>query len=139
VLATSVDEELAVVVLGAAADVTALVAAVLVARAAVVAVATVELETTDTGVAAPVVAVSPIVRGQVLKGPTEAFLGWAGHDATGAGVLDHYGALLNGFVADERIDHTPVPLLVTDVDMSDAAGRERVAGETLRFAQSLAR
>ena len=89
--------------------------------------------------AAPVVAVSPIVRGQVLKGPTEAFLGWAGHDATGAGVLDHYGALLNGFVADERIDHTPVPLLVTDVDMSDAAGRERVAGETLRFAQSLAR
>ena len=34
---------------------------------------------------APIVAVSPIVGGDVLKGPTEAFMEWAGFAATGAG------------------------------------------------------
>ena len=33
---------------------------------------------------APIVAVSPIVGGAVLKGPTEAFMRWAGHDARDA-------------------------------------------------------
>ena len=35
--------------------------------------------------AAPVVAVSPIVGGEVLKGPTEAFMTWAGLPASAAG------------------------------------------------------
>ena len=44
--------------------------------------------------------------------------------------------LLDGLVADERTG--AMPTLVTDVLMPDAAGRERLARETLDFARSLA-
>jgi LPPG:FO 2-phospho-L-lactate transferase len=87
---------------------------------------------------APVVAVSPIVGGRVLKGPTAAFLAWAGHPATAAGVAAYYANVAGGLVADEQLDAAPMPLLVTDVEMPDAAGRERVARETLEFARALA-
>jgi len=53
--------------------------------------------------AAPVVAVSPIVAGAVIKGPTAACLAWAGQPATAAGVAAVYGDLLDGLVADERL------------------------------------
>ncbi len=87
--------------------------------------------------AAPVVAVSPIVGGAVVKGPTAAFLRSGGLEPTAAGVLAHYGDLLDGFVADEEVE-ADVPVLRTDVLMADAAGRERLARETLRFAAALA-
>jgi LPPG:FO 2-phospho-L-lactate transferase len=88
---------------------------------------------------APIVAVSPIVAGAVLKGPTAACLAWAGHPATAAGVAASYGDLLDGLVADERLsEDTALPLLETDLLMSDAAGRQRLARETLAFATALA-
>src|SRR5919108_692408 len=52
---------------------------------------------------APVVAVSPLVRGQVLKGPTDQFLAWAGHPMSSDGIAAHYEGLLDGLVADELI------------------------------------
>jgi LPPG:FO 2-phospho-L-lactate transferase len=85
---------------------------------------------------APVVAVSPIVGGQVLKGPTAAFMAHAGLLCSGAGVAAFYGELLDGIVADEDIPG--LPLLMTSTDMSDAAGRARVAEQTLTFAAGLA-
>jgi LPPG:FO 2-phospho-L-lactate transferase len=85
---------------------------------------------------APVVAVSPIVGGEVLKGPTAEFLRWAGHPATNAAIADCYAGLLDGLVADEPVDGLPV--LQTDTLMADAAGRRRVAAETLSFAEGLA-
>ena len=88
--------------------------------------------------AAPVVGVSPIVRGEVVKGPTRAFLAWAGVEPTGAGVAGHYGDLLDGWVCDERFDDPGVPLLVTDTDMAQPAARARLAAEVLDFARSLA-
>ncbi len=86
---------------------------------------------------APVVAVSPIVGGAVLKGPTAAFLRGAGHEPTTAGVVACYGDLLDGLVADEEVE-ADVPVLRTDLLMADAAGRERLARETLGFATALA-
>lgn len=87
--------------------------------------------------AAPVVAVSPIVGGEVLKGPTEAFMAFAALDCSAHGVADFYGDLLDGIVADE--DAGPhVPSLQTGTRMGDAAARERLARETLAFAQALA-
>jgi LPPG:FO 2-phospho-L-lactate transferase len=83
-------------------------------------------------IAAPVVAVSPLVRGQVLKGPTDQFLAWAGHPLTAEGIAAHYAGVIDRLVADERADS--VPTLVTDVEMRDAAGRARLAAETLAFA-----
>ena len=51
---------------------------------------------------APVVAVSPIVGGEVLKGPTAAFMAFAALEPSADGVADFYGELLDGIVADER-------------------------------------
>ena len=82
---------------------------------------------------APVVAVSPLVRGKVLKGPTDEFLAWAGHPLTSEGIASHYAGLLDGLVADERADS--VPTLVTDVEMSDEAARRRVARDVLASAE----
>jgi len=88
---------------------------------------------------APIVAVSPIVGGEVLKGPTAACLAWAGRPATTAGVAALYGDLLDGLVADERLPGgAALPLLETDLLMPDAAGRQRLARETLAFATALA-
>jgi LPPG:FO 2-phospho-L-lactate transferase len=87
--------------------------------------------------AAPVVAVSPIVGGEVLKGPTEAFMAFAALDCSAHGVADFYGDLLDGIVADE--DAGPrVPALQTSTRMDDAPSRASVARETLAFALALA-
>jgi LPPG:FO 2-phospho-L-lactate transferase len=85
---------------------------------------------------APVVAVSPLVRGTVLKGPTDVFMAWAGHPLTSEGIAAHYAGLLDGLVADERADS--LPTLVTDVEMASQDARRRVAAETLAFAAALA-
>jgi len=84
---------------------------------------------------APVVAVSPLVRGEVLKGPTAAFLEHAGRPLTADGIAAVYEGLLDGLVADERADG--VPTLETDVAMDGADGRRRLARETLDFAAAL--
>jgi LPPG:FO 2-phospho-L-lactate transferase len=85
--------------------------------------------------AAPVVAVSPLVGGKVLKGPTDAFMAWAGHPLSSDGIAAHYDGLIDGLVADERTDS--LPTLETDVELSDAHSRHRVARETLEFAAAL--
>jgi LPPG:FO 2-phospho-L-lactate transferase len=85
---------------------------------------------------APVVAVSPIVDGEVVKGPTAAFMEWAGHALDGTGVAAMYAGLIDGLVADGPVQD--VPLLQTDTLMSSARDRARVARETLSFALTLA-
>jgi LPPG:FO 2-phospho-L-lactate transferase len=85
--------------------------------------------------AAPVVAVSPLVGGEVLKGPTAAFMAWAGLPASAAGTARAYEGLLDGMVADEPVEG--LPALQTDTRMDDAAARVRVAEDVLRFAEAL--
>jgi LPPG:FO 2-phospho-L-lactate transferase len=86
---------------------------------------------------AKVVAVSPLVGGAVVKGPTEAFMAWAGFELTAAGIAGYYGEVLDAMVTDEG-DAGGLPVAVTDTLMADAAARRRVAEETLRFAEALA-
>jgi LPPG:FO 2-phospho-L-lactate transferase len=85
---------------------------------------------------APVIAVSPIVGGQVLKGPTASFMAFASLPADADGVADFYGELLDGIVADEDVGR--LTTLQTDTRMADAAGRARLAEQTLTFAEALA-
>jgi len=85
--------------------------------------------------AAAVVAVSPLVGGQVLKGPTEAFLRWAGQPASSAGIAAIYRGVIDGLVADERTGALPV--LEAGVLMDDGDARQRVAQQTLQFALGL--
>ncbi len=87
------------------------------------------------GASAPVVAVSPIVAGQVLKGPTAAFMAFAALPCDAGGVAEFYGDLLDGIVADEDVAGARV--LQIDTRMDDARARARVAQRTLEFAEAL--
>ncbi len=84
---------------------------------------------------APVVAVSPLVRGAVLKGPTAACLAWAGRPLSSDGIVACYPGLLDGLVADEPTDE--IPVLNTDVLLDDAPARRELAERTLEFALAL--
>jgi LPPG:FO 2-phospho-L-lactate transferase len=86
---------------------------------------------------APVVAVSPIVGGEVLKGPTAACMQWAGHELSATGVAEAYQGLIDGLVTDEDPPAMAIPVIVTGTMMSDRASREHVARSTLDFALGL--
>ncbi len=85
---------------------------------------------------APVVAVSPIVDGEVLKGPTASFMAFAALQLSATGVADFYGELLDGIVGDEPVGG--VASLQADTRMDGPDGRARVAAATLEFALGLA-
>lgn len=85
---------------------------------------------------APVVAVSPLVRGAVLKGPTDVFMAWTGHPLTSDGIAAHYAGLIDGLVADEPAD--AVPTRICDVELGDPQQRLAVARATLDHAAELA-
>jgi LPPG:FO 2-phospho-L-lactate transferase len=85
---------------------------------------------------APIVAVSPIVGGEVLKGPTAAFMAFGALDCNADGVADFYGELLDGIVADEDVGR--LPTLRTNTSMHDSSARARLAEQTLSFAAGLA-
>ena len=91
-------------------------------------------------ITAPVVCVSPVVGGDILKGPTAAFLEAYGQPVSATGVVAFYEqiapGLLRGVVSDEKL--AVLPALQTDTAMPDARARARVAEQTLAFAQTLA-
>jgi LPPG:FO 2-phospho-L-lactate transferase len=84
---------------------------------------------------APKVAVSPFVAGEILKGPTARFMAARGVEASSAGIAEIYAGLVDGLVLDAALAE-PVSL-VTDLLMDGAAGRARLARETLEFAGTL--
>jgi LPPG:FO 2-phospho-L-lactate transferase len=91
---------------------------------------------------APVVAVSPFVADEVIKGPTDKFMRAVGEEPTAAGVAVAYQGLIDGLVVDSGDPDPPpesVPSLVIPTLMDDAASRREVAERTLEFARSLAR
>jgi LPPG:FO 2-phospho-L-lactate transferase len=85
---------------------------------------------------APVVAVSPIVGGEVLKGPTAAFMALAGRECSARGVREYYGELLDGIVADEELDGA-VSALRTPTLMNGPEQRARLAEQVVGFAAKL--
>lgn len=86
---------------------------------------------------APVVAVAPLVDGQVLKGPTESFLRWAGVGMDARGVARIYAGLLDGLVTDEAVDLPGIAVRTAGVLMRDAATRASVAAEALDLCDAL--
>ena len=92
---------------------------------------------------APVVAVSPIIGGQAVKGPTVKIMAELGIAATTQTIAAHYRGLIDGLVIDEsdandraQID---VPVLATRTMMKDIADRERLARDVAAFADTLTR
>jgi LPPG:FO 2-phospho-L-lactate transferase len=90
---------------------------------------------------APVIAVTPLVAGRAIKGPTAKIMAELGLQPCAATVAAHYAGLLDGFVLDAQ-DAAVAPLAgaalhVTDTVMASLADRERLASEVLEFAARL--
>jgi LPPG:FO 2-phospho-L-lactate transferase len=88
----------------------------------------------------PVVAVSPFVAGQVVKGPTERFMQALGRPSSAAGVASLYAGLIDAMVVDDGDPDPPpaeIPTLAVQTLMEGAAGRARVARIVLDYAASL--
>jgi LPPG:FO 2-phospho-L-lactate transferase len=89
---------------------------------------------------APVVAVSPYVGGQVVKGPTNKFMAALGRPETAAGVASLYAGLIDAMVVDEGDPDAPpadIPTLVAPTLMDGGAGRARVARTVLDYGETL--
>lgn len=86
-----------------------------------------------------VIAVSPIIAGQAVKGPTAKMMQEWGMAVSARGVAEYYGDIINAFVYDSRDPETlaGLPTLRTDTLMHTAADRFRLAGEILAFAADL--
>lgn len=91
---------------------------------------------------APVVAVSPVIGGQAVKGPTAKMMRELGLPVSAAGVAAHYRGLLDGFVLDDAdaalAATVDVPCLVTRTLMRSDADKQALAHEVLAFARALA-
>lgn len=95
---------------------------------------------------APVVAVSPVVGGQAIKGPVAKMLSELGHAVTATAVAAHYGDLIDGFVIDAadvglvaEIEALGPRVLVTDTVMRSRDDKRRLAEAVLNFAARLGR
>lgn len=84
---------------------------------------------------APVIAVSPLVEGKAVKGPTAKLMGELGLEVTNHSIADHYGDLLDGLVVHNK-DEAPQSLAIarTDTLMKSPEDRERVARAVLALA-----
>ena len=92
----------------------------------------------------PVVAVSPIVGGEAVKGPTAKLMRELGREPENAAIVDHYRRFLTGLVIDQAdeqdagsLNHGSIAVAVTNTVMRNDEDRVRLAGEVLRFAESL--
>jgi LPPG:FO 2-phospho-L-lactate transferase len=89
---------------------------------------------------APVLAVSPYVGGQIVKGPTNKFMEALGRPTTAAGVASLYAGLIDAMVVDEGDPGPPpsgIPTLTAQTLMDGAAGRVRLARTVLDYAATL--
>ncbi|HXE99764.1 MAG TPA: 2-phospho-L-lactate transferase [Solirubrobacterales bacterium] len=89
---------------------------------------------------APVIAVSPLVAGRAVKGPTEQFVKAVGRPSTAAGVASLYEGLIEAMVVDAD-DPDPEPeglrILSCPTLMEGARGRTELAERVLEFARVL--
>ena len=88
----------------------------------------------------PVVAVSPLVGGRAVKGPTDAFVAAVGRPLTAGGIASLYQGLLDGMVVDSGDPDpapTGIPALSCPTLMEGAEGRRALAERVLEFARGL--
>lgn len=88
---------------------------------------------------APIVAVSPIVGGDAVKGPTAKLMRELGIAVTPAAVATHYGELLDGMLVDERdgVNALGIAHASCDTLMQTLADRVRVAQAALQLADAI--
>lgn len=85
--------------------------------------------------AAPVVAVSPIIGGQAVKGPTAKLMNEMGLAVSNETIIGHYAGILDGLLIDHADDAPPgVAIARADTLMRDDADKARVAAAALALA-----
>lgn len=89
----------------------------------------------------PLIAVSPFVGGQAIKGPAAKIMREIGSTPNADGLIRHYGALLDGLVVHpgDRPATPPegVAILETDILIPDPDAQRRLAAEVVAFAERL--
>lgn len=88
---------------------------------------------------APVVAVSPIIGGNAVKGPTAKMMKELGIPQSARAVAEHYNGLLTGFVLDNTDQNTVtnLPCLHTPILMESEDDKTTLATHVLSFAHQL--
>ena len=90
---------------------------------------------------APVIAISPIVGGRSVKGPTAKMMQELGLAVTASSVARHYGDLLGGYVVDhadpDAVVCPGVEIASAATVMTTLADREALARDVLAFANKL--
>ncbi|MEX2549139.1 MAG: 2-phospho-L-lactate transferase [Nitriliruptoraceae bacterium] len=93
---------------------------------------------------APVVGVSPIVGGQVVRGMAHRLLPAVGSEVSALGVARHYGSLLDGWVVDQRdaatvddVHGLGIACVATDTMMDDVEVAAALAQTCVELAESL--
>ena len=91
--------------------------------------------------AAPVVAVSPLVQGRAVKGPTAKLMREFGVRVDDKAVADHYAGLIDGLLADSRSEphDLGLPTATTDTLMDALDDKVRVARAALDLAEGIGR
>ena len=86
----------------------------------------------------PVIAVSPILGGEAVKGPAAKLLRELGHEVSAWGVAKYYEGLVSHFVIDtrdaaltERIRGLGMQVVCTDILMPRLPEQQRLAAELL--------
>lgn len=97
------------------------------------------------GLAAPIVAVSPIIGGAAVKGPAAKLMTELGHTPSATAVARHYAGLISGLIIDdvdagqaEAISALGIRARPAASLMADDEDRVRLARETLALVQNLA-
>ena len=85
----------------------------------------------------PVVAVSPIIGGETVKGPAAKMFSELGIQPSALAVAEHYGDLLSGFILDaadaDQAQEIKQNTLTTDILMTSLKKRARLAEDVLNF------
>jgi len=90
---------------------------------------------------APVIAVTPIIQGDSVKGPTAKIMRELALDVSAGTIAGYYGDLIDGFILDVRDAHLEeaidVPVCIADTLMITMEDRKRLALESVAFAGRL--
>jgi LPPG:FO 2-phospho-L-lactate transferase len=93
--------------------------------------------------AAPVIAVSPIIGGRAVKGPTAKMMAEIGIAVTASAVARRYAHLLDGYVLDRadagEASGLDIPVAAAKTLMVTLADRESLARDVLAHADTLVR
>lgn len=93
--------------------------------------------------AAPVIAVTPLIEGKAMKGPTVKLMKELGVRVSSHAVAEHYGPLIDGFILDKADEAEAsaftIPIRIEKTRMTDLPSKVALARSAIDFCEELAR